>query len=87
MKVMSHSVESPHEFEFEPLGSTAVTLSQAAIDWAVQVCQHNVDVNQQWRTFLRAMALQGFQQWLEAGALAVPPVLSSQPCACSRCEL
>ncbi|MBW4653744.1 MAG: DUF1822 family protein [Kaiparowitsia implicata GSE-PSE-MK54-09C] len=64
---MSYSAESA-EFEFEPWRSSMVTLSAAAIDWAVQICQQEPDVAQQWPTFLRAMAVQGLQQWLEAGA-------------------
>ncbi|MGB3308727.1 MAG: DUF1822 family protein [Nodosilinea sp.] len=64
---MSYSAESA-EFEFEPWRSSTVTLPATAIDWAVQVCQQEPDAAQQWPTFLRAMAVQGLQQWLEAGA-------------------
>jgi hypothetical protein len=64
---MSYSTE-PQDFDFEPLQSTTVRLSPPAIDWAVQVCQQEPDTDLQWPTFLRAMALMGLQQWLEAGA-------------------
>ena len=64
---MSHATEST-EFEFEPSRSTTVTLSTAAIDWAVRVCQQDPDQSRQWPTFLRAMAVQGLQAWLESGA-------------------
>jgi hypothetical protein len=67
LHAMSYSTE-PQDFDFEPLQSTTVRLSPPAIDWAVQVCQQEPDTDLQWPTFLRAMALMGLQQWLEAGA-------------------
>jgi hypothetical protein len=59
----------PIDFEFDPLRATTVTLSTEAVNWAAQMGQQVPDEAQQWPTFLRAMALQGLQQWLEAGAL------------------
>lgn len=67
LRAMSYSTESS-DFEFDPLQSTTVTLPASAVDWAVQVCQQEPDTARQWPTFLRAMALKGLQQWLEAGA-------------------
>ncbi|NER83335.1 MAG: DUF1822 family protein [Leptolyngbya sp. SIO1D8] len=67
---MSHSPESP-DFEFDPLQSTTVTLPPAAVDWAIRISQLEATVANQWPTFLRALALRGFQQWVEAGALDV----------------
>lgn len=58
----------PIDFEFSPLRTTTVTLSTEAVGWAAQRSQQVPD-GAQWSTFLRAMALQGLQQWLEAGAL------------------
>jgi hypothetical protein len=58
----------PIDFEFDPLRATTVTLSTEAVNWAAQMSQQVPD-EAQWSTFLRAMALQGLQQWLEAGAL------------------
>jgi hypothetical protein len=58
----------PIDFEFTPLRTTTVTLSTEAVGWAAQRSQQVPD-GAQWSTFLRAMALQGLQQWLEAGAL------------------
>lgn len=52
--------------EFEPLQPTTVVLSADAVNWAVQICQQ-VNLEQQWVAFLRAMALRGVQHWLEAG--------------------
>lgn len=66
-KAMSQPRES-QDFEFDPLRSTTVTLPPAAIDWAIQVSQTD-EVLDAWPSFLRALALRGFQQWLEAGAL------------------
>jgi hypothetical protein len=65
---MSDSLD-PIDFEFDPQRATTVTLSPEAVSWAVQMGQQVPDEAQQWPTFLRAMALQGLQQWLEAGAL------------------
>ncbi|MBE9107897.1 DUF1822 family protein [Nodosilinea sp. LEGE 07298] len=59
----------PIDFEFDPLRATTITLSTEAVSWAAQVGQQVPDGAQQWSTFLRAMALQGLRQWLEAGAL------------------
>ncbi|MBD2110329.1 MULTISPECIES: DUF1822 family protein [Cyanophyceae] len=59
----------PINFEFDPLRSTTVTLPSEAVTWAVQIAQRVPDSTQQWSTFLRAMALQGLQQWLESGAV------------------
>ncbi|BAU44835.1 hypothetical protein O77CONTIG1_04681 [Leptolyngbya sp. O-77] len=62
---MRHSTELS-DYEFEPLQPTTVALSPAAVDWAAQICQQ-VPPEQQWMTFLRALALGGVQQWLEDG--------------------
>lgn len=67
LHAMSYSTE-PQDFDFEPLQSTTIRLLPPAIDWVVQVCQQEPDTDLQWPTFLRAMALMGLQQWLEAGA-------------------
>jgi hypothetical protein len=55
------------DFEFDALGSTTVTLTPAAVAWALQASQAVVET-QQWQTFLAAMALQGLNQWLLDGA-------------------
>jgi hypothetical protein len=64
---MSFSTES-HDLEFNPTFSTTVTLSAEATHWAIQICQQAADSEQQWSTFLIAMALRGLQQWLAEGA-------------------
>ncbi len=65
---MSNFPES-QDFDFNPPQSTTVTLAQAEVDWAVQVSQSVADGGLQWQSFLRALALKGFHQWVEAGAL------------------
>ncbi|MBE7385092.1 MAG: DUF1822 family protein [Leptolyngbya sp. SIO1E4] len=65
------NAQEPQDFEFDPLQSTTVTLSPAAVDWAVRMGQLETTVAYQWPSFLRAMALRGFQAWVEAGALDV----------------
>lgn len=62
---MRHSTELS-DYAFEPLQPTTVVLPPAAVGWAVQICQQ-VPPEQQWMTFLRALALRGVQQWLEDG--------------------
>lgn len=66
------------DFEFDPLRSATVTLSAEAVDWAAQVSRAADDLSQQWQGFLRALALQGFQQWLGAGALDVAAYFDRQ---------
>ena len=56
------------DFEFDSLGATTVTLPASAVAWAAQVSQQQPDAVYLWPTFLRSLALQGFQQWLTAGA-------------------
>ncbi|MGB5973964.1 MAG: DUF1822 family protein [Nodosilinea sp.] len=67
--VMSFS-ELP--FEFDPLQPTTVLLPPEAVDWAAQISQSEPD-EQQWQSYLRALALKGFHQWLAAGADDIAP--------------
>lgn len=55
--------------DFDDWQSNRVSLSPSEVDWAAQICQSITDEEQQWQTFLRAMALRGFCQWLAAGAV------------------
>lgn len=80
-----HPSPNLSDYEFAPLQPTTVVLSAPALDWAVQIGQR-VAPGQQWATFLRAMALQGVQEWLESGATGLgltwdstqPPGLNGQ---------
>lgn len=67
VRPMYDSAES-QDFEFDPLQPTTVILPPSAMDWAVGMCQQTADPTQQWPVFLRAMALQGVEHWLAAGA-------------------
>jgi hypothetical protein len=59
------------DIDFDDWQSNRVSLSPAEVDWAVQICEPILDDDQQWHTFLRAMALRGFCSWLEARAVAL----------------
>ncbi|MEM9008292.1 MAG: DUF1822 family protein [Cyanobacteria bacterium P01_F01_bin.86] len=59
------------DFEFSRLQSTTVDLPQAAVDWSIQIIQSAPDAVGQWSSFLRALAVRGFQQWVEDGTLDV----------------
>jgi len=67
---MSASPEFPDlapDVEFDRLHPTTVHLSQAEVDWAVQIGQAEPEAHQ-WLTFLRAMALRGVDHWLRQGS-------------------
>ncbi|MEO1297160.1 MAG: DUF1822 family protein, partial [Cyanobacteria bacterium J06636_16] len=44
-----------------------VPLSEEAIDWAMGLCRTIMDGEEQWRSYLRSLALIGAKQWLEDG--------------------
>ncbi|HEY9880396.1 MAG TPA: DUF1822 family protein [Leptolyngbyaceae cyanobacterium] len=69
MSNVSNAFPELMDIDFDEWQSNRVGLSQAEVDWAVQICQSIADETQQWQTFLRAMALRGFCQWLAAGAV------------------
>lgn len=56
--------------EFDDLRSDTVDLSAVALDWAAQIVQTVDEATDPWPGYLRALALQGFRQWVEAGAAA-----------------
>lgn len=56
-------------FDVDPTFSTTITLPSEALDWAVNTCQKQPDTNQQWSAFIKALAIKGLQEWLDAGAL------------------
>ncbi|WP_159786929.1 DUF1822 family protein [Sodalinema gerasimenkoae] len=58
--------------DLDPDQGTTVHLTTGAVNWAVEVCQEQVDTDNQWFCFLQAMALKGLQQWLDQGAQALP---------------
>ena len=64
---------------FSPLPQNTVELLDSQIDWAVQTVQIDTELGheQPWQTFLQAMAIAGFKQWLEEGAVAPPSTYPS----------
>ncbi|MBE9080413.1 DUF1822 family protein [Romeria aff. gracilis LEGE 07310] len=69
---MTHSATDPNSFDdFAPLTEETIMLSNSAIDWAAGVCRDISDDDEQWKTYLRAFAVAGFNQWLKEGALSL----------------
>ena len=57
------------QFDVIPLSTDTVMLSTASTQWATDICQDIPDGDSQWQTFLRALAVAGAQQWLDAAGL------------------
>lgn len=55
-----------------------VPLSEEAIDWAMGLCRTITDGEEQWRSYLRSLALMGAKQWLEDGAIPYEIQLAQQ---------
>jgi Protein of unknown function (DUF1822) len=83
------------ETDFDDWQSVCISLSPPDLDWAVQMGQAAAgDDEQQWQTFLRAMALAGFRQWLSERPVALPVVCDRRqppplaiPCQVNRFRL
>lgn len=83
------------ETDFDDWQSVCISLSPPELDWAVQMGQAAAgDDAQQWQTFLRAMALAGFRQWLSERPVALPVVCDRRqppplaiPCQVNRFRL
>lgn len=58
----------PIEFDFEALPTEAVDLSPEIIDRAVELSTQINHPERQWQTYLNALALYGFEQWLDSRA-------------------
>ena len=50
---------------FTPLTPHTIALSEASTTWAAEVCRQINDPDEQWFTFLNALAVSGVEQWLE----------------------
>ncbi len=59
-------------FDFEVLPTEAIALDPNSIDTAVQLCSQIANEAQQWQTYLNALALLGFEQWLSERAADIP---------------
>lgn len=64
-----NNAQSSQDFEFDPLFPTTVVLPPTAKHWVAQRIPLEVDSTRQWQILLRALALKGFQQWVNATAL------------------
>ncbi|MEM6252885.1 MAG: DUF1822 family protein [Cyanobacteria bacterium P01_F01_bin.3] len=67
---MMHDADlNPLTFDdFDALATETIMLSESSLQWATQICQAIPDETEQWHTFLRALAVAGFDQWLNQGA-------------------
>ncbi|MGF1523526.1 MAG: DUF1822 family protein [Leptolyngbyaceae cyanobacterium] len=55
-----------------------ISLSDEAINWAMDRCRSIADGEEQWRSYLRSLALMGAKQWLEEGATPYTIQLNQQ---------
>ena len=80
VKAMTH-LSTPLAFDspFDSLKPTTVNLSPADMDWAFQTSQRTKNSADQWPSFLRALALKGYQQWLEAGTTETTVSYEAEP--------
>ena len=51
--------------DFEPLATESVNLSPEVVDQAVALSLNIPNEERQWQTYLNALALFGFEEWLE----------------------
>ena len=56
---------------FSRLSANTVDLSDTSIQWAAHLSQNISDDAEQWQTFLSALAIAGFDQWLQEGAFTL----------------
>lgn len=59
------SIDTANNPSFQPITAETITLSPTAIQWAADVCQTVTDLDDQWQSFVRALAIAGFEQWLD----------------------
>jgi Protein of unknown function (DUF1822) len=60
------------DFDFEAFPVAAIALESANIDRAIQISSLIPNESQQWQTYLNALALFGFEQWLAERASDIP---------------
>ena len=53
--------------DFLPVATETIMLSNTSTQWAKRVCHQITDADEQWHSFLRALAIAGFDQWLIHG--------------------
>lgn len=65
---MSIQSSTPDSFnDFHPIATETIMLSHTSTQWAQHVCRDIADADEQWHGFLRALAMAGFEQWLNQG--------------------
>ncbi len=65
---MSSSLSHAQFFnDFFPVATETIMLTNKSIQWAKRVCHHIADADEQWHSFLKALAIAGFDQWLNQG--------------------
>ncbi|GET36990.1 DUF1822 family protein [Microseira wollei] len=60
------------DFDFEAFPVEAIALESANIERAIQISSAIPNESQQWQTYLNALALFGFEQWLDERASDIP---------------
>ena len=62
-----------HTFDdFYPLATETIMLTDISSQWARRVCRDITDADEQWHRFLKALAIAGFEQWLNQGSTQLP---------------
>ena len=56
----------PMNLEFEKLPPEAISLSQSQVNQAVELSSQIKDDSKQWQTYLNALSLSAFENWLDS---------------------
>ena len=70
---MSTPHSNPNPFnDFHPVATETIMLTDTSTRWAQAVCRDIEDADDQWQSFLKALAIAGFEQWLSQGSIQLP---------------
>ncbi len=58
--------------DFIPVATETIMLTDRSTQWAQSVCRDITDTDEQWHSFLRALAIAGFEQWLNQSNNQLP---------------
>ncbi|MBE9068915.1 DUF1822 family protein [Leptolyngbya cf. ectocarpi LEGE 11479] len=61
---------------FKPITTKTIMLSPTSTQWAADICQTVTDLDDQWQSFMRALAIAGFEQWLNESST---PLIMTYP--------
>ncbi|MEM7063162.1 MAG: DUF1822 family protein [Cyanobacteria bacterium P01_B01_bin.77] len=56
---------------FKPIATETIMLSPMFTQWATDICQPITDLDNQWQSFIRALAIAGFEQWLNESSTSL----------------